>query len=97
MAQSSPAVSPQDLAAGYAALAAAYAQAAAEEEAEGEVPLAEGDVDGFFEFFLWGGGGKEKICTKQQMAARCVVGYRKFRFRTRKLEWMISDDIGWVG
>ena len=38
MAQSSPAVSPQDLAAGYAALAAAYAQAAAEEEAEGEVP-----------------------------------------------------------
>lgn len=47
MAQSSPAVSPQDLAAGYAALAAAYAQAAAEEEAEGEVPtdLVEGDGD----------------------------------------------------
>ena len=41
MAQSSPAVSPQDLAAGYAALAAAYAQAAAEEEAEGEAAAAE--------------------------------------------------------
>ena len=61
MAQSSPAVSPQDLAAGYAALAAAYAQAAAEEEAEGEVPTdlvegegIEGDWDGMMESFQEG-------------------------------------------
>ncbi len=92
MAPSSPAVSPQDLAAGYAALAAAYAQAAAEEEAEGQVPTVlvegswrmEGDEDGGrwlgweggVFVLLFLGGGGRKYGTKSKWQQDFMAIYR---------------------
>lgn len=103
MAQSSPAVSPQDLAAGYAALAAAYAQAAAEEEAEGEVPtdLVEGEGDR--RWLGWDDGvfsGRGNCGTnKSIMAARFMVRYRTVQeigmddAGSYRMGWMDSSQV----
>ena len=94
MAQSSPAVSPQDLAAGYAALAAAYAQAAAEEEAEGEVPNRFGGRWWWFGMMEYFFGEGEKMAQKkwQKVHLHARIGGLLFSISVTdwsKFQWLI--------